>query len=498
MSPELTTLDPHFVMQRVDLHSRAYTFVGDCRQPMREEIAPGSVHCVVTSPPYWGLRDYGIPPVEWEDGERCVFGLESTVEGYVRHTLEIFEGLGRVLRDDGVIWWNIGDTFATGAGGAKNPGSQVGAPRGGSEGKHMTVGDFPASQPNRMPQSVGDGNKLLIPYRVAIALQSAGWVVREDVIWSKPSPMPISVNGVRWELCRVKVSNGATTGVTKQGLHENRQIAGFNERYNGHGAQWTNCPGCPKCESTGGWILRRGRWRPTTSHEVVLMVTKPGGYHCDAQAAAEASTYSGHQRSELRGAFTGSKGEPLPGREPFRAVTETRNPRSVWRIPSEPLKAKHFAAFPTRLAWKCIEASTSSAGCCPQCGSQHAPMVEKQRVSTRPGETTKVNGDSHVEGNRDPQRHIQRTNVLGYRPTCNCDAGEPVPCTVLDIFAGSGTTLQVAAHAGRIGIGCEVSADYIEIQRERVPTIPRCFQPDKKPSGRKRRKKHRHQQELFN
>lgn len=165
-------------------------------------------------------------------------------------------------------------------------------------------------------------------------------------------------------------------------------------------------------------------------------------------------------------------------------------PTSVMRISSEPLKEKHFAAYPTALAWKCIEASTSSAGCCPQCGACWAPVVETERVPTRPGNDTKVGKrdaaiesgtrpgrphDPNIVGNRDPQRHIQRTLVHGYRPTCICNAGDPMPCVVFDPFAGSGTTLQVAVHSGRVGLGCEVNPDYIDIQGRRIPQVPRCF-----------------------
>lgn len=99
-------------------------YVADCREAMAA-MPERSVHCVVSSPPYWGLRDYGIPPVDWQDGDRCVFGLEKTIAAYIRHTIEIFDGLRRVLRDDGVIWWNVGDTFAQARGGTEPPAQTV-------------------------------------------------------------------------------------------------------------------------------------------------------------------------------------------------------------------------------------------------------------------------------------------------------------------------------------------------------------------------------------
>lgn len=492
-------------MRTFHAHPRSTVYVGDCRDAMRDQLAPNSVHCVVTSPPYWGLRDYGLPPVEWEDGERCVFGLEETVEGYVRHTLEIFRGLDRVLREDGVIWWNIGDTFATGKVSMNNPG-------GGDTSLHNRHKDAGAlvggACPNRMPQSISPGNKCLIPYRVAIALQDAGWVIREDIVWSKPSPMPISVDGVRWTRCRVKVGREKTnwkavpkgwdTGV---GAHDDIAHGRYSvaEKREATTAVFAPCPGCDKCRATDGWILRRGRWRTTTSHEAILMITRPGSYFCDASAAAESAVGGSPGNATHKHATAYANGDEKhrikAGLCDVGAV-ETRNPRSVWRIPSEPLKEKHFAAFPSALAWKCIQAATSSAGCCPQCGECYAPMVTKERVPTRPGEETKVSGDSSMEGNRDPQRHIQRTLVHGYRPTCACTAGDPVPAVVFDPFAGSGTTLQVAVHSGRIGIGCEMSEGYLDIQSRRIPQTPRCFIA-KSAVKKTRRRKHAAQRVLF-
>jgi len=154
-------------------------YVADCREAMAA-MPERSVHCVVSSPPYWGLRDYGIPPVDWQDGDRCVFGLEKTIAAYIRHTIEIFDGLRRVLRDDGVIWWNVGDSYSSGS-----------------------RSSYDRNAPNKGQNHVGErrpcgeisGQKLLIPHRVAIALQDAGWCVRQDNVWAKRSPMPESVSG---------------------------------------------------------------------------------------------------------------------------------------------------------------------------------------------------------------------------------------------------------------------------------------------------------------
>lgn len=138
-----------------------------------------SVHCCVTSPPYWGLRDYGVPRQ---------LGLESTPELYVAHIVEVFREVWRVLRGDGTLWCNLGDCYATGAGRVGN------RPGGGDRGTAWADGVGPMTQPNRMPlPGLKPKNMVGMPWRVAFALQAHGWYLRSDIIWHKPNPMPESV-----------------------------------------------------------------------------------------------------------------------------------------------------------------------------------------------------------------------------------------------------------------------------------------------------------------
>jgi DNA modification methylase len=147
--------------------------VGDVRDVLRT-MEPESVQCVVTSPPYWGLRDYGTP------GQ---IGLEPTPEEYVAVMVEVFAEVRRVLRKDGTVWLNLGDAYA-----------------GGGRGGHSNgiVGTPPQGLGNRYPQSQLGGLKpkdlVGIPWRVAFALQADGWWLRSDIIWAKPNPMPESVS----------------------------------------------------------------------------------------------------------------------------------------------------------------------------------------------------------------------------------------------------------------------------------------------------------------
>lgn len=142
---------------------------GDCRTVLGQ-LPANSVHCVVTSPPYWGLRDYGV------DGQ---LGLEPTPDEYVQHMVEVFREVRRVLREDGTCWLNLGDSFA--------------AHYSGNNGYH----DGRVNRDKRMGPGIPEGLKpkdlVGIPWRVAFALQADGWWLRSDIIWHKPNPMPESV-----------------------------------------------------------------------------------------------------------------------------------------------------------------------------------------------------------------------------------------------------------------------------------------------------------------
>jgi site-specific DNA-methyltransferase (adenine-specific) len=146
---------------------------GDCIEGMRT-LSDESVHCCVTSPPYWGLRDYG------HDGQ---IGLEATPEAYVARMVEVFREVRRVLRDDGTCWVNLGDSY-NGIGG---PGKQDGGPIG------KTAAVAIEGTKGRRISTLKHKDLVGIPWRVAFALQADGWWLRQDIIWHKPNPMPESV-----------------------------------------------------------------------------------------------------------------------------------------------------------------------------------------------------------------------------------------------------------------------------------------------------------------
>ncbi len=150
--------------------------VGDCRDVLKR-MPSDSVQCVVTSPPYWGLRDYGV------EGQ---IGLEVSVDEWVEELTAVFREVRRVLRPDGTLWMNLGDAYATGAGKGKNLG-------GGKRGRDAQKA-CPQAPLNRLPmRGLPPKNLIGMPWRVAFALQADGWILRSDIIWSKSNAMPESV-----------------------------------------------------------------------------------------------------------------------------------------------------------------------------------------------------------------------------------------------------------------------------------------------------------------
>jgi DNA modification methylase len=154
---------------------------GDCIEGLRT-LPDASVHCCVTSPPYWGLRDYG------HDGQ---IGLEATPEAYVDRMVEVFREVRRVLRDDGTCWVNLGDSYSGGKTGRDDADRTIRLR--GNAGDTIRQGDVYACKNRTVPDGLKPKDLVGIPWRVAFALQADGWWLRQDIIWHKPNPMPESV-----------------------------------------------------------------------------------------------------------------------------------------------------------------------------------------------------------------------------------------------------------------------------------------------------------------
>lgn len=174
---------------------------GDCRIVMREQLKEKYFYACVTSPPYWGLRDYGIPPSEWPEvsyspmpGLPAItvpawtgcLGLEPTPEMFVGHMVLVFREVWRVLRDDGTLWLNFGDTYISTAPGTMGDNIHI-------EGTLEATRRARKIERRKVPEGLKPKDLVGIPWRVAFALQADGWYLRMDNIWHKSNPMPESV-----------------------------------------------------------------------------------------------------------------------------------------------------------------------------------------------------------------------------------------------------------------------------------------------------------------
>ena len=631
------------------VHSDALTFL--------RGLPDNMVNCIVTSPPYFGLRDYGVA------GQ---MGLEESPAVFVAKLVELFREARRVLRSDGTCWVNLGDSYWTDT-------YIKGAPPQGywkTDGMaHREGGGF-----GHRPEGLRPKNLLGIPWRVAFGLQDDGWILRSDVIWHKPNPMPESVQGSHFSRHRVTIeeyeklsglpyteqrndqdgaadlsglpsgkgapsqaplsaqregqSNGAgkgttrgrkgktetteplTTGAQEQsevrgdgkgqgdtaegvsqiqnerawqrdgggaasekqrpsiahraappsefevyanGEMEGEEIQGLRPPEGGHrtiaasdgrglvgdnpatqppllllqeapdfddrsrntseqgraaregeyraslqelqfeeegqdnSTRLVDCPGCPKCEKFGGYILHMSAGRPTKSHEYVFLLAKNERYWYDTDAIREPHLRDWSNETMGGALKPGSKWtvdaatptSHVRTTNPPQLNTAGRNKRTVWTVATQPFEGAHFATFPQKLIEPMI-----LAGCphkvCAVCG---APWVRRVEVSGGSiGESWHDHSDDLAQGQRvtlksakgrvgsakDENGNSYPRTDLGFSPTCTHTDAPTRPGIVLDPFMGSGTTGLVARHLGRRYMGCDISAEYVMMARERL------------------------------
>lgn len=273
--------------------------VGDVRSRIAE-LDAGSVQCCVTSPPYFGLRDYGV------DGQ---IGLEDTPAAFVAELVLVFREVRRVLRDDGTLWLNLGDSYA-GSGKGGNPDAGMQASNKGSQSVgclYSTGRTAREAAVTNVTRKTFEGIKakdlIGIPWRVAFALQEDGWYLRSDIIWHKPNPMPESVTD-----------------------------------------------------------------RPTSAHEHIFLLTKSRRYFYDADAIRESGVQppekfgtGGALGSLQKQGYSKASGRNRDNSGGYGTESE-RNARNVWTIATRPYSGAHFATFPPELAERCIEAGCPAGG----------------------------------------------------------------------------------------------------------------------------------------
>jgi len=295
---------------------------GDVMKKLRS-LEEESVQCCVTSPPYWGLRNYGVA------GQ---LGLEPTIDLYIAHLVEVFREVRRVLKSDGTLWLNLGDSYATGAGKACSPG-------GGYRGAHapdpkLAKWAGPFQQPNRMPQAgLKPKDLCMIPARAALALQADGWWLRSEIIWHKPNPMPESIRD----------------RPTKS--HETIYLLSKSARY------YYDADAIKEPFQTSAKENYPGRARITGRGDQSAAAAR--GNDRDKSGGFPPRKGSGNITRKLADGSDSRLNTHLGRGVPYEYAEHTgRNCRSVWTIATKPFKGAHFATFPPKLIEPCILAGS--------------------------------------------------------------------------------------------------------------------------------------------
>lgn len=415
---------------------------GDALEQLRG-LPDESVQCCVTSPPYWGLRDYGT--AKWYGGEpacdhkqgrpgagradgivdersqrnrdgvgsmggdcaKCgakridsQLGLEKTPEEYVAKMVAVFQEVRRVLRSDGTLWLNIGDSYATGAGAVGNcPGGgkqgdawkgHRGSRGGSSKQPHTGSAIGPLTQPNRMPLPGLKPKDLVgIPWATAFALRADGWYLRQDIIWSKPNPMPESVTDrcTKAHEYLFLLTKSARYYYDAEAIAEASSLAmldQMNDGYEGEGLKDYQGNGVQNPSSVKARIIANARKKHRKHRLPAGWDTSSGG--------------GGHGAIHREGR--------APSVEYLDVNSVRRNKRSVWTVTTAPFHDAHFATYPPDLIKPCILAGS------------------------KPGDT------------------------------------------ILDPFAGSGTTGMVAIELGRKATLIELNPEYVKLIKRRCDVTP--------------------------
>lgn len=359
------------------------------------------VQCVVTSPPYWGLRDYGV------EGQ---IGLEPTPGEYVEKMIEVFREVKRVLRDDGTLWLNLGDSYASAwACGRRNVVGNGSMENGKRD-----------SRPNRVSGDIKEKDMVGIPWRVAFALQADGWYLRSDIIWSKPNPMPESV----------------TDRPTKS--HEYVFLLAKRERY----FYDTDSIREPPTGRTGPmrfWKKGMEGQAKGNRNDAERVVQNDGSIGRNRRTVWEIATQSTPEAHFAT--FPEALVEPC-----IKAGTSARGACPECGAP-----------------WRRVVERVRDHGLAPVTGGKTANLAETHRWN-RLNRRLKAARAAGV----DPHNLFRHGTTLGWQPSCTCGTEETVPCVVLDPFGGSGTVAKVARDLGRSSILIEINPEYVEIMKKRL------------------------------
>ena len=459
--------------------------VGHVLDKLRE-LPNDLAQLVVTSPPFYMARSYGTEPQVWGGDPFCLHdwreittpcgngsggggakdirsvvvggtrkreitssfctecaawkgehGHEPSVSLWAHHERQVFQEVRRVLRPDGVLVIEGGDTYAC-------------QPAGNDEETRNAIYDDRRHRDKPGRGSLPAGNMHLQFERLMLLLQEDGWRVRACVVWEKQSPKPECLHGWRWEPCRVKLEGKARGWTTDTGAFSAKSEGGGSNAAMGNYAKWGPCPGCAKCAQHDGLVLRKSQWRPTYAHSMFYILTGPGNYYSDE----------------------------VPMRD-FSNSPIGHNAWSVQRFKRDFNTGEHTAGFSEAFPAWCIKAFVPAKGVCTQCGAPRVRVIERGvpdlEAQRRCGGDRNGDYNSHVPSGHYLESGAETPGMVkkrvleglrpmltkGWKPTCACN-GTFSWSTVLDPFAGSGTTVRVAREMGHYGIGIELNREYAE------------------------------------
>ena len=405
---------------------------GDAYECLRR-LPDNAVNCVVTSPPYWGgLRNYGV------DGQ---LGLEKSMYDYVDKMVTIGEEIRRVLRPDGTFWLNMGDSYNGSWGSYKDSfESKKKIYRNDAE-----YADRMNARPSTSYSQPGLKRKDIagIPWRLAFALQDAGWYLRADIIWNKKNPMPGSYKD------RPTSSHEYIFLLSKSPKYYYDHIAVMEP------CQSRGVPNSP--------LAIKSPYGQSFARENKI----PSGWDTGLGAHGDGSGNYSHGSSGDN-KQDGTEKVTYIGFNSRYTPMAKRNKRDVWTFSTQPTKVKHYASYPTWLVEPCILAGTSEAGCCPACETPYKRRYEKYLITT--SDHRLLNGHTGTKGRQwgGTPRGVCSYRTLGWDPICQCGAGDPVPCVVLDPFCGTGTTGVVSIRYGRRFYGIDLSPEYYRLAEDRI------------------------------
>jgi len=429
--------------------------IGDCLERLAA-LPAESVHCCITSPPYYGLRDYGT--ATWEGGDSACdhlvgrfttpasgkqmsnagsgtlqarrtcpkcgatrqddqIGLEATPEEHIAKLVEVFRAVRRVLRKDGTLWLNYGDAYTSGGRG------------GGANGSKQQTNVGALLGPKTAPDGLKPKDLLMMPARVALALQADGWWLRSMMPWVKRSAMPESV------------TDRPATAIEYVFLLAKSPKYFFDMEAVRVKSDWGG-----QTKKPDGWATHDG------GH---------GSFHKDGREKGAANEVNGGSRnfrnSDL---FYASLAPPhglICGAEPLALDV---NPAGF--------SEAHFATFPAKLVEPLIKAGTSEKGVCAACGAPWVREVERETRQNWHGTGQKHDGTYYRPNPGGGVGNDRRSRLeKGWSASCTHDAAL-VPATLLDPFGGADTTALVADRLGRDCILIELNPDYAEMARKRI------------------------------